>query len=174
MLINFDVLFKEIEVNCLNELDEYGQINDYQINLSKRDTKKIIYHNIIHGICEEIRLNENKQTKVIVIPPVFREFHQIMNFCDSEHLQILLKGLFKRLQNSLPFLIYFADDFIFDDYVEESGETKDVVYMILEMTNTLSNKNFTFEKIKKFSNQFELEFLSQEYFNCIKTKLLLH
>ena len=173
LLINFDEVFKEIETDCLTELDKYGLIEDYKIKLSKRDTKKIIYHCIIHGLCEEIRNNPNKQNKVIVIPPSIRDFHEITEFCEIEDLEKILKVLFKKLSNSLPFFIYFANDFIFDEELEEGGETKDMICMINAMCNDISNKNFTFEKIKKFSKRFELEFLSKEYFNCIKTKLLL-
>lgn len=175
LLINFDEVFKGIESECLTELDSYGLIEDYKINLSKRDTKKLIYHHIIHGVCEEIRNNPNKQNKVIVIPPTIRDFHEITEFCDIDTLDKILKTLFKRLSNSLPFLIYFSNDYIFDEVlIPESGETKDIISIITEMSNTISEKSFTFEKIKKFSTQFELEFLSKEYFNCIKTKLLLH
>lgn len=173
MLINFEVLFSTIETDCLNDLQEYGLIENYQIDLSKKDTKKIIYHHIIHGICEEVRNNKHKHHKVIVAPTVFLSNHQITQFCNPEEFEILMKLLFKRLKNSLPFIIYSTKDEVFEEDVK-SGEMIDLVAILSSLCNNLSNKRFTFEKVKKFSRQFDLNFLSNEYFDSIKTKLLLH
>jgi len=174
LLINFDVLFESIEVDCLNELQEYGLVNNYQINLSKKDTKKIIYHHVIHGLCEEIRNNKHKYKKVIVVPPVLRSFHEITQFCHPEDLEELLRALIKRLNNSLPFVIYTAKDYIFEQEDIHTGEMEDLTSILSTLCTTFSDKRFTFEKIKRFSEQFDLNFLSKDYFNSIKTTLRLH
>ena len=174
LLINFDIIFSSIQVDCLNELQDYGLVKDYHINLSKSDVKKVIYHHVIHGICEEIRLNKHKDIKVIVIPPTFRPFHEIVKFCNPDILQRLMLTLIKRISNSLPFLIYFADEYIFENESPDTGKLEDLLNILVEKSHNLRDKSFTFEKIKKFTAKFDLDFLSQEYFNCIKTKLLLH
>lgn len=172
ILINFDNVFSEIEVDCLNDLENFGLIKDYQINLSKKDTKKLIYHHVIHGLCEEIRLNKYNFRKVFIIPPEIRSFHEMTQFCDKKDLQILLDKLIKQLKNSLPFLIYSCDKYIFEDNIDY-GEREDLIRILSELSDNHSDKGFTFEKIKRFASKFELEFLSKEYFNSIKNTLLL-
>jgi hypothetical protein len=174
LLINFDEVFKDIEINCLNELQEYGLLENFKIDLSKRDTKKILYHHIILGLCEEIRLNKDSNKKIVIIPPKIREFHEISQFCNLEELEPIINTLLKKLQRYLPFTMFFSEEYIFDKELEHSGERTDLINILSAMYTTNSDKKFTFEKIKKFTSQYELEFLSLEYFNSIKTKLILH
>ena len=174
VLLNFDELLREIEVNCLNDLEEFGLVQNYTINLSKRDVKKIIYHNIIHGICEEVLKNKSSLKTILLVPPEIKSSHEITEYCDNKVLYKLLRTILHKLRNSMPFVIYFTDNFVFDDEINDSGEIIELLSIVSEMSNVISNKNFTFEKIKKLSTTFELNFLSKEYFNNIKTKLLLH
>jgi len=169
LLINFDSILKSIEVDLLNDLDLYGLIKDYKIDLSKKDTKKLLYHHMIHGICEEIRLTKHRGRKIIVIPPTLRPFHDLIKFCDPEHLDKLMNTLIKTLNNGLPFVVFKANDYIFEAESMDSGEIIELTSILSSYCDTAANKKFTFERIKKFSTDFELVFLSDEYFNSIKT-----
>ena len=174
VLINFDVLFNNIEFEVLNELNNFSLIKDYKINLSNKDTKKIFYHYLIYNLCEEICNNKHKQKKVIVIPPNIREFHEMTNFCDNKELQLFINTLINHIKGKLPIIFYNSTNYIFEsDNIHNSGEFEDIINVLSEKCNNISNKSFTFEKIKKFIKRFELTFLSEEYFNSIKTKLLL-
>ena len=176
LLINFDVLLTTIELNCLNELDKYGLIKDYKIKLSKYDTKKIIYHHVIHGLCEEICNNTHRYKKVIVIPPKIRDFHELTNFCDINDIQTFINKLINKVKTILPFIIFFSNDYIFetdDINTYNTGEFKDILNILSEECDTMANKSINFKQIKQLVSKFKLDFLSQEYFNSIKTKLFL-
>lgn len=174
ILINFDVLFNKIEVDILNELSKFHLITDYKFNLSNRDTKKIFYHYMIYEICEEICNNKHNHKKIIVIPPNIRDFHEITKFCDIKELQEFINVIINNIKGKLPIIFYKSSDYIFEnDNITNSGEYDDIINILLEKCNNISNRSFTFEKIKKLIKRFELTFLSQEYFNSIKTKLLL-
>jgi len=174
LLINFDSLFSEIEVNCLNDLHSYGLVKSFSVNLSKRDVKKLIYHHVIYGMCEEILCNKHNYRKVIVLPPKIREFHELSQFCPLEKLEPLLERLLKQLKNSLPFVIYKADEYLFEETSIDNGKMQDMIGILSQLCINRTDKKFTFEKIKTFANKFDLTFLSKEYFNSIKTTLLLH
>lgn len=174
ILINFHAILKEIETNCLNELNNFGLVTDFQINLSNRDTKKLIYHHIIHGLCEEVRLTKTNSMKAIVIPSLINDDHEMIKFCNPEDFELFIHNLLRKLQNMLPFVLYQSKEDIFGDEPVDSGSMQDIICIITELCSIKDSKTFTYERMKKFASQFDLEFLSNDYFNCIKTKMLLH
>lgn len=173
LLINFDQLFSDISINYLNDLNEYGLITDYKIKITKLDAKKLLYHHVTYGICEEIKNNKHDYKKIIVIPPEIRPFHEILDFCNKHELENILYGLLKKLQKTLPFVIYFSDSYIFQEDFDNTGEGEEVISILKGKLDKLDNSLFTYEKIKTFANKFDLTFLSKEYFDDIKTRLLL-
>ena len=174
ILINFIHILAEISSECLNDLDTFVLITNYQINLSNRDTKKLVYHHIIHGICEEIQKITHEHRKVIVIPPVLDNSSELAQFCSIDDFDPFVNKLLKSLQNLLPVVLYKSDENLFDGHEIDSGKMQDILSIMSQLCHIKDSKNFTFEKMKKFSNTFELEFLSKDYFNSIKTKMLLH
>jgi len=174
ILINFINILAEISPACLNDLDTYGLITDYRINLSDRDTKKLIYHHIIHGICEEIQKTTHKHRKVIVIPPRIDDSQEIVQFCHPEEFSIFLTKLLKSLQNLLPVVLFQSDEDLFSSENIDSGKMQDILSIMSQLCHIKDSRNFTFERMKKFSSKFDLDFLSNSYFNSIKTKMLLH
>ena len=172
VLIDFDEIMSSVEPDCINDLDSYGLVKDYFIDLSKSDVKKVLYHHLIHSICEEIKNNKDKSIKVIVVPPKITEEHEIAQFCDLEKLNKVIFVLMNKLKAYLPFVIHQSDEFIFEKGLGEA-KLDELTCILTQKAHDLENKTFTFEKMKKFARKFELTFLSKEYFNCIKTRLLL-
>ena len=55
LFVDFSDIFKsQIETNILNDLDSYKLIKDNKININNRDVKRLLYHHIIHGLCEHV------------------------------------------------------------------------------------------------------------------------
>ena len=52
----------------------------------------------------------------------------------------------------------------------DDGRARGTLIRIVDTVNKFKVENFTFEKVKKFAKVNELNFLSGEYFNNIKTK----
>jgi len=173
ILINFDHIFSNIGINCLNDLQNYGLIKNYQINLSNGDTKKLIYHHVIHGICEEILSNKHKYRNVIIIPPDINSNNELLQYCEHDKLQKCINKLLKIIHKSLPFVMYTTKYNIFNDSTDE-GYIVDLCNILSGLYNDKRDKSFTFERIKQFSSMYDLRFLSMEYFNSIKTRLLLY
>jgi len=172
VLINFNFIFKQIEVDFINDLTEYNLIKDYKINFSKKDIKKLFYHHVIFGICEEIK-NSPKHKKVLIIPPELKEC-EIFNYCDYDDFNKILLKLLQMLEKCLPFLIHFTSNDIFIAEITDSGESIEFINILSAMIDKKESKTFTFERLKSFSKKWELTFLSKTYFNDVKTKLLLH
>jgi|GEM_PF-6018964 len=174
ILINFDNLLAEIESNCLNDLHQAGLIINYQLDLSNSDSRKIIYHHVIYGICEEIHRLKSVHHKVVVFPPEISSNHEFLQFCSKDDFQNVLNSLTKRLQNLLPFVIYRSEENLFGNIDITDGNIRDLLGILSRKCQIKDNKSFTYEKIKKFSDKFDLNFLSREYFESIKTKMRLH
>lgn len=174
MLLNFDYLFTKIEIDILNEIQKYNLFVNNQINFSNKDIKKILFHNIIYGMCESIINNDSNYKKAIIIPPNIRTIHEISKFCNTYELEVFITKLSCQIKNKIPFIIYISNSFIFETADDaNSGELLDLTNIIFEYIDRISNKTFTFEKIKKFSSQYDLSFLSKTYFDTVKTRLIL-
>lgn len=177
ILINFESLMVDIGVACLNDLHEYKLIND-TFNPSSSDVQKIIYHNTIFHICEEIINNKHKYKKILIIPKQLDKSYEIYNYCDYDKFNRVLFGLLNKLQKKLPLMIFFTEtggDFL--NFNNKSfwglGEGKELIYKLEQLYNNFEKHTYTFEKIKKFTEEYKLNFFSKKYFNKIKTKQLL-
>ena len=56
---------------------------------------------------------------------------------------------------------------------KDDGRAKGTILKIYSTLQKFKIENFTFAKVKKFAKKYDLTFLSNEYFNNIKTKQLL-
>ena len=172
-LLSFENIFKRIEVQLLNDLNEYGLIKNDRIDLRNRDTKKFIYHNLIHTICDTV-IRYKKQYKcdvAIVYDTIFTQESDICSFIDCTILHRQLSQCLKRIQSILPILILSSTDTIDKTYFTR-GEGIEMALTIVHKYEKIQ-RNTTFSKITDFTDKYELTFLSENYFNKLTTKHLL-
>lgn len=169
--------YRQVLINCetsiIDDLYQFDLLN--KLNMRNNDTKKIMYHHVIHEICESV-LNVKTTNKVILYNNLSNI--QLELFKHSTRTQVInfLNTLTRQVKQLLPVKIYdHEDDFdIFTDRCKESrGELRARAAVISEFLRKQQNKRFDFEKAKKFAEKYELTYLSQQYFNNIKIKNLV-
>lgn len=172
-LLNFNDLLRKIEINLLNDLRTFGLISDYQINLKNTDVRKILYHHVIYGICEEIKNISGSHKIVLLVPEDFSNDHELFQFCIKEDFMGVIDTLFSKIINIFPFVVYKTSMDLFNSSSDD-GEVSEILNILYQIIQTKENKSFSFEKVKRLSDKFDLKFLSRDYFNDISIKSRLY
>ena len=60
-ILNFNYLFKDIEINIINDLHTHHLLKD-RVDTNAR---RFFYHHIIHGLCETLIKNKVKEKTII-------------------------------------------------------------------------------------------------------------
>jgi len=173
-VLNFSDIYKKRFLNNFhNNFMEYKIKN---INIKNKDVRKLISHNVIYSICEEI-LNKQVNEKIVIYFSTTTIPHTFINeFINEEEILQYLEKLLLRIRKIIPVNIYISSN-SFDYFVflinKQKAEGIDILYNMISLLETNKNQKFTFEKIKSFSKKFGLTFLSNVYFNDIKSKQLL-
>ena len=179
-LIDFNDIFKSIEVGFLNDLYEYGLIKKDQIKITS-DVRKLFYHHVIYNICEQVINAPENYRKIIYVPLEINEKFEICKICDCVRLNTLFRSLLKKLEKKLPVLILFEQKGLDFDFLKNKcfwgdGEAIDFLNFLEviceKYENGLYNRNFS--KIKEFTKKYELKFLNKNYFENLKTKQILY
>jgi len=173
VLLSFENIFKRIELQLLNDLNEYSLIVNDRIDLRNQDTKRLLYHNLIHTICDTIiRYRQYyKRDIVILYDTIFTQDSEICKFIDCTVLYKQLCTCLSKIQTILPIHIVKCTDTV-DNTFLANGEGIDLLHTL---TNDLNKptKQKTFKKINDFTVKYDLTFLNERYFNKLNTKLLL-
>lgn len=127
--------------------------------MTLKDVKRYIYHFLTRALCDAI-INCTDGKPIIIVRSGIGE---------------LFRGILDKLCKLLPIRVY-REEF----HCCEGGsdfDLGDIEIDYLDM-NKLINcqpqcKTYSFEKIKKFADKNGLTFLSEEYFNQLRTKQLL-
>jgi len=179
-IIDFNDVFKSIELGFLNDLYEYKLIKKDKIRLTV-DVKKLFYHHVIYNLCEYVVNAPSQYHKIIYTPLHIDEKFQICGMCDCSKLNKLFCALIKKLEKTLPVLIIFEKsglDFktLQDKCFCGTGEIVECLNFLelscMRYENGLYNRNFS--KIKDFTKKYELKFLNRNYFDNLKTKQILY
>jgi len=181
VLININDILAIAEHNCLNEIYDYNLIdfeNDPKINLKSINVRRLIYHNVIYTLCEEVLKINNKSKTILFVPPNFNCSSQFKNFCDIENLNGIIHKILNQIKNKLPIPIFFSKEALdfgnLKDKCFRAGEKQEVLFLLLHELQLFQNKSYSFEAIKKFTTKYKLTFLSTNYFDKLKTKQLLY
>lgn len=168
-LLNFNDLLQKIEIGILNDLENFGLIHDFSVNLKNPDVKKLIYHNLLFGICEEIKTISKDKINALIVPPEISSDHEISNFCDIDKFYELTLKFVRRIKNHLPFVIYMSQNSI-TSILEDEGRKSDMVAMIYDLYDKKQNKKYSLENIKQLSKKLDLIYLNQNYFNSVEIR----
>ncbi len=172
-LVDYRQVLINCETNIIDDLHQFDLLN--KLNMRSSDTKKVMYHHVIHEICESV-MSIDTTNKVILYNNLSNI--QLELFKHSSRTQVInfINTLTAKVRQLLPIKIYnHEDDFdIFVDRCKEGrGELRARASVISEFLRKQQNKRFDFEKAKKFAEKYELTYLSQQYFNNIKIKNLV-
>jgi hypothetical protein len=177
-LVNFDSIFQSIEVDFINDLETYNLLSFKKIN---RDIKKLLYHHIFFGISEHLLKHSTKERIVILKKSDGSLTDNLQSFIylQRNDLQAHIDQAVHRVAKLLPINIYGYIGFNFIDIEKLYREGNGDVVELIERIKTYSWKRnfvrntYTFARVKSFAKRNNLTFLSEEYFNQLKTKQLL-
>lgn len=174
--IDFDSIFKLIEVDLINDLAMYNLISAKKIT---RDIKKLFYHHIFYGISEYL-LNIKSKERVIILKTL--EVHSnflIFQHFKADDVQRYIEQSVTQVAKLLPINIYAYKDIQFKDlkkaYEKRNGDVVELIERIRSFawSRDFMRSHYTFSKVKNFARRNELKFLDEKYFNQLKTKQLL-
>ena len=175
--IDFESIFKTIEVELINDLVKYQLIPAKKIT---RDIKKLLYHHIFYGISEYLLTNKSKE-RIIILKALHTNLSNslIIQHFNKEDIIKHIEQAVLQAGKLLPINIYGYNNIAFSDlknsYKNRNG---DVVELIERIRSYAWSKDFmrthyTFAKVKNFAKRNQLTFLNEKYFNQLKTKQLL-
>ena len=167
-LIDAASLIPNIEFDIINDLYTYKLLDNF--SLSKKDTKSIIYHHLILGLCSAIKANTGSVYTVIAYDSSLRFLPDYVMPGD----QFIFRA-FRKLDNVLPVaFVELPYDFGTITRILDSndGEGIELDYKLKKLT---SNRKpaYSFDRMLKFSRKYGLDFLMNNFFRKVENKLLI-
>ena len=171
-LVDFYSIFSECELSIINDLHDYQLLQD--LNFKIKDTKKIFYFYIIKEVCEFLSNAKDKNRIVFYFNENDIPKTEITCYCNNFRFKSFIRTVAKKLNQLFPVKFYFGD-MTFDEFEHINiGEVKDVVMQIREKLKSFKIENYTFSKIKLFTQKYELTYLSKGYFDRVKVKAIMY
>ena len=146
--------------------------------VTERDSINILYHYMIHSICECIISTKS-------LRPVFVFCHKcefadesVFDYmkCTYDQLLTIILQLFNKMKRLIPvsFFVYSSGIESFAALLDEGdGRAQYYLTNIRTKADSFRKDTFTFQQIKKFAKKHKLNWLDQEYFGSLRTSALL-
>jgi hypothetical protein len=175
IFLKFEDIFKSIEINILNDLNEYNLIKNNIIDLRNSDTKRLIYHYIIKQTCDKIIYYKSKYSFDVIITynTIFDDKSEICSYIDCNKLYEQILRLIKKIESNLPIIFYKTPTF--DSSYFDNGEGLDTIKILTErLGKNATGKKANFLEISKFAEKNQLNFLKSSYFNKLTANHLMN
>ena len=176
-LIDFSQIFqKYIEPDLITELHTYNLIRNDVVNIKSRDVKQLFYHHIIYNLCTYILSVKGKDKIVVVYSDVVTPSSEIHKYINIDDLQTFLNKFILKLIKLLPVKILIASTTfhkIRSDIRNKTGDSIDTINSARSIVENHDISRYTFSKARNFSNRYGLTFLSNDFFQQIKSKQLI-
>jgi len=173
-VVDFAKIYKgKFTDDFLKSIELYNIKN---ITLKNKDIKKLFVHHLIHSICEEIIEARNKEKFVVYFNTNALPLTMINQYFNEEELLVFLEKTFRQIMKMLPIKIFItSNSFEYFLYLLQQNKAETVELLNRLRAFVLKDKisKFTFEKAKNYTKKYGLTFLSDVYFNNIKSKQLL-
>lgn len=177
-LISFESIFKNIEIDFINDLAKYQLLPTKKVT---RDIKKLLYHHIFYGTCEYLLRRESKE-RVVLLKAMQLDLtgFQVLQYFDKEIIQKHVDQIALKVARLLPINMYGYENIEFcllkHLYSKRDGNVIELIERIRSFAwaKDFTRSHYTFAKVRGFVKRNELTFLSEKYFNQLKTKQLLY
>jgi hypothetical protein len=170
-LINFAHIYKDIEVNFINDLYHYNLLEDFKVN---GNVRKLMMHHLIVGLCNTLMKYGGKEKNIVYFCKREILFDSLLSNTDKL-LDVVIKCVTK-IKRILPIRVYVYDvtfERAFIILSKQTGHREELISNIRSFCDNIDFVNFTFSKIKMFTQKNGLTFLNKDYFNTLKSKQLL-
>jgi len=170
-IIDFSTLFLSRIRPGVFELME-----QYNIPLFKKldpSTKRLVKHHIIYTVCERIRKANAHGNLRTVIYAHKEEFEHTSNLPDVYIERVVWHAL-TDIEAKLPIRILFAK-YSYGDFTNphiSSGVVKETKLALSKLAEK-DFGTFTYDKIHKFTAKEGLTYLNKDYFQSLKSKLIM-
>lgn len=168
IVILFDQIFEKVQVQVLNSIQPIFNNNDICFSL---DVKRYFLHFLIKESCEYFR-NISGINKILLIDNGFTKLpYEIWNYLDKKIVAKFIFNCFNTLKNRYPFPIYITKTII---EMDTSGETQDCIHNMVHIVNKFKEDNINTKKLKEYTLQNGLNFLTNTYLPSTEFKKLLY
>jgi len=172
-VLDFNELFiKQYQIEILDHLYKFKLLEK---PLNNQDVRKIFYHCLIHGICETV-LGYNKSKPLLLYNNTQLDDCIIKEYYKEEELLEFFNAFFYKLDKMLPVRVYKSkfNTVSLKNLIDiKDARASLAINGIVEKNKEYQHREYTFEKVKRFSKKYELTFLNNDYFNRLKTKQIL-
>jgi hypothetical protein len=171
-IINFNNLFKEIEIKIINDLHKFNLL-DKNLGTS---SKKFFYHHVFYGICESLLNIKSKEKCILYFDNKQIENFNILNHYSDEKILKLLTVILKKIKTLLPIKVFISEiSFDYFNYLlsKNDGRGEELVSSIRSYVDSVNLERYTFNKVQAFTKNMGLSFLNKEYFNKLRAKQLI-
>ena len=171
-IIDFTFICKEISRSMFNDLEKYGLLESVKFS---RDIKRLLLHHTIYSICEMFLKRKQKSPVIIYFSRNTYNTNLHALFGRDVINEEIYKNIIK-IKKMLPIRIYIATtqfEQIKQLIEDNTGEGIEILNNLKYYTDCHSNEKFTFSRIKLYTKRHGLTFLTEDYFNQLKTKQLL-
>lgn len=181
-IINFRHIFNKCYKDIVSDLFDYDIYHD--VNARRIDTRRIYYYHLIKGVCDHV-LSIKTNNKVIIYyssKDIQCDFKQCQNkkrrvtreHATNSDFTLFITRFFKQLKGLLPVRVYVSD-VKFSTFIQYFNNNKGkYIEALNKMRSTKANKKFDFERVKKFSEKYNLTYLTNDYFNQVKVKCIMY
>ena len=176
-VLDFNSIFnKHIETNLINDLDKFGLIKDGKINIKNKDVKKFFYHHIIYGLSEFFLKAKIKNKSIIFYTTIAPAGKQITHLTDTPGLQSFMDKTIVKISKLLPMKWYISDstfNILATTIKQNTGNSSDLINRIRHNIDIHDISKFTYTKARNFAARYELNFLTNNFFQKVYAKQLI-
>lgn len=170
-LIDFNnIFFNDTQIDILDDLSRYGLVG---CSINNKDVKKLVYHHLVLSLCNAIVYpHKCKPIIVIDIDAIGQSCCTLMG-CITGDFVTFLKRFVSQVKQMLPVHVVFSNmspEHVLYLFNKSDARAHMFINGIIVSQHSLTNTQFTFEKMKQFTKKYELTFLNTDYFNQIKTR----
>ena len=176
-MIDFSgIMSSSIESKILDDLDSFKLIKENQINIKNKDVKKIMYHHIIYELCVYVLETKGREQIIIYHNTSRSPGKQLSKFIDESEFILFINKLLQKISKLLP-LKFIHTDTYFKEFKHaaksKSGLYKDILNNAKNILTEYDISRYTFTAARSFGKRYGLEYLSNNFFQKVKTKQLL-
>ena len=169
--LDFSTFFKTvIEEKILADCKKYCVLEKFDMT-----TKRLFYHHIIHEITELLLISDYRNKIVFFFNEEDLDDLKLSDIYSDSKVKGLIQSVILKIRNYLPINIHFSK-LHFSQFkrlfIAKDRLSLDEITLMSELVNR-DKTYFTFFKIKNFTVKYGLNFLTAEYFNNLKAKILL-
>lgn len=176
------MLLERALIKAIDNLLELGlfDIEDIRINLNNTNVKNVFRHFVIHEVCENIINCPLDGQKVIYhfLPlNLSRKYVTMVADVDMDQLEALIMKVLHDMGKYLPIVLYKGKQ-VFSEFQTlldtSGGEQVECINNIVKTIKNFDPTSFNFRDIRRYTKKYRLNFLSNEYFEQIRTKKLFY